>query len=56
VDATNVNELKNAVERVLNDSDLQANMIKNGYEYAQRFTPEYIGESFMSIYNECLNI
>lgn len=56
VDATNVEELKEAILRVLNDEDLQSTMIKQGYDYAQRFTPQYIGNSFMSIYKQCLNI
>jgi glycosyltransferase involved in cell wall biosynthesis len=55
VDANNVEELKQAIQLVLSDDDLQASMIKQGYDYAQRFTPQYIGNSFMAIYNQCLN-
>lgn len=54
VDATSIYELKQAVITVLSDGNLRARMIQQGHQYAQRFTPEYIGKSFMNIYNQCL--
>ncbi len=55
VDANNIDEVKQAIITVLSNDDLRTKMIQNGYQYAQRFTPEYIGKSFMSIYRHCLN-
>jgi glycosyltransferase involved in cell wall biosynthesis len=55
VDASNIDEVKQAIIQVLSDDALRTKMIHNGYQYAQRFTPEYIGSSFVSIYWHCLN-
>ena len=55
VDPNNIDELHTAIKTVLTDKTLRDNMATQGYEYAQRFTPEYIGESFDTIYNELLD-
>lgn len=55
VDPQSPEALKAAIEKVLSTETQRTQMIQNGYQYAQRFTPEYIGNSFMSIYRDCLN-
>lgn len=55
INPNNVDELHEAIKTVLSDKVLRDNMIAQGYEYAQRFTSEYIGASFNTIYNELLS-
>ncbi len=55
VDATNIDEVKQAIKTVIGDDALRSKMVEDGYRYAQRFTPEYIGKSFMSIYGHSIN-
>lgn len=55
VDPNSVDDIRKAIKTILSNKELRDNMITQGYEYAKRFTPEYIGKSFDTIYNELLN-
>ncbi|MBL7112623.1 MAG: glycosyltransferase family 1 protein, partial [Bacteroidales bacterium] len=48
----NVDELGEAVVKVLNDSELRKRMIEKGYNHAQSFRENVIAENIMKVYEE----
>lgn len=50
VDSKNVEELGEAIKRVLNDSELQKKMISEGFEFVQKFKEEFIVSDLMNLY------
>jgi glycosyltransferase involved in cell wall biosynthesis len=50
VDPLNPNEIKEAVQQILSDEDLQNKMIDEGYSYAQNFTDKKIAHNLMKVY------
>lgn len=55
INPTNIEEIKKAIETVSNNTELQSKMIKNGFEYAQRFNDEVIATNFNKVYTNLLN-
>ncbi len=55
VDPTNAKELAGAVEKVLDSSALQKNMIERGYDYAlNNFSPEKTARDTMAVYRKAM--
>ena len=50
-DPYNVEEIKMAIEKINNDSDLRLKMIDKGFEYAQKFNDDAIAKTFKNVYN-----
>ncbi len=50
VDPTDENELQEKIEEVLSSSNLREQMIRDGYEFVQRFNDKDIAENMMKIY------
>ncbi len=48
----NVDELGEAIVKVLNDSELQKRMIEKGYNHAQSFRENVIADNIMKVYEE----
>ncbi|MEM9953591.1 MAG: glycosyltransferase family 1 protein [Chloroflexota bacterium] len=55
VDPYDVEEIANAIRRVLDDSDLRAEMIRRGFEQASRFTWEKSARHLRDIYADVLS-
>lgn len=54
VDATSVDEMLEALEKVLHDNDLRENMIEKGYQHVQKFREEEIAKNIMNVYNKII--
>ena len=50
VDPLNIEQLKNAIGKVLSDSLYRTQIIKNGYEFAQNFREDKIAKNLMKVY------
>jgi len=48
----NVDELGEAIEKVLNDSELRKTMIEKGHEYALKFREDIIAKNIIKVYEE----
>lgn len=51
VNPTSVDELSNAISKVLNDQSLSENMVQNTLQYVQRFTDQNTATNMMNLYN-----
>jgi glycosyltransferase involved in cell wall biosynthesis len=51
VDPRSPEDLRDAIELVLNNETKRAQMIQQGFLYAERFTPAYIANSFAEVYD-----
>lgn len=54
VDTKNVEELADAMERILSDRKLTADMIRDGYDYAGRFHAKTTSDQLNSLYNSLI--
>ncbi|HIP48875.1 MAG TPA: glycosyltransferase family 1 protein [Lutibacter sp.] len=50
-DSYDIKELQNKIELIKNDSQLKNRMIKNGYNFVQKFNDEHIAKYFNSVYS-----
>jgi len=55
VDPLNVDELGEAIIRVLSDKNLSNTMVENGYVHAQKFSNMIIAQQVMDLYQEVVN-
>jgi glycosyltransferase involved in cell wall biosynthesis len=55
VDPHNVDEIFNAIKKILFDPGLQAEMKEKGYLHAQKFSNSIISQQIMELYNEISN-
>jgi glycosyltransferase involved in cell wall biosynthesis len=55
VDPSNIDELSDAIDRVLSDSSLRNKMIEKGLKYAGKFNQEAMAHSIMKVYEKALN-
>lgn len=53
IDPENVEELAQAILKVLNDTELQTRMCENGHLYVQKFNDRIQAEQLMKIYRQC---
>lgn len=56
VDPRSPEDLKGAIELVLNNETQRTEMIQQGFLYARKFTPEYIANSFAEVYEGLIAI
>ena len=54
IDPTAPEAIAEAIDRVLSDQQLRANMIENGFNYAQQFRGEPLTEQLVKVYQEIL--
>lgn len=54
VDPTNIEEIRQAINRLLTNPEAGNKIAKQGYEYVQRFNDEIISKKIMEIYHEVL--
>lgn len=52
IDPENVDQLTNAISKLLEDNTLREKVINEGYAYAQNFTNEKIAKNLMGVYNK----
>ncbi len=50
VESGNIEELGIAIQKLLNDSELKDKMIKDGYDYVQKFKEEKVARNIMNVY------
>ncbi len=55
VDPLNVEELKDAIFKVLNDPELREKMVVTGREHVKKFSDEFIAEQYMALYRTLLS-
>ncbi len=54
VDAGSIEEIRNAVQRLISEPALRETMVNRGFENIKRFHPEMIGKRFASIYEQII--
>ena len=55
VDTSNIDELSDAIDRVLTDSGLRKKMIEKGLKHAREFEPEVVAGNMMKVYQSVLD-
>lgn len=54
IDPLNIDEMANAIDKVMQDDALRTDMVQKGLEQAQKFTPEKCAASVMDVYKKLL--
>lgn len=54
VDPNNIEEMAEAIKKVIEDSELRQRMIKNGFEYAQNFNDDKVAKNIINSYQKVL--
>lgn len=55
IDAFSVEELKDAIVRLLSDQKLREKMVLSGREHVKKFSDEFIADQYMSLYRSLLS-
>ena len=55
VDPSNIDELSDAIDRVLSDSSLRKKMVEKGLKHASKFNREAMAHNLMKVYEKTLN-
>lgn len=56
VSPNNSEELTNAINKVLNDEELQQTMKQKGFQYVQRFNDDVVSQQLMNCYKKTLSV
>ena len=54
IDPLNVEQLKEAILKVLSDSSLSEKMVKDGYDFALNFREDNIAKNLINVYNQAI--
>lgn len=55
INPDNVDDLIDAINKILSDKKIKEQMIINGYEYAKKFSDDKIAENIMNVYKTVMN-
>ena len=55
INPLDVSDIKDAIQKVLSDDELQIKMKRKGFQYVQRFNDENIATNFVKLYTNLLN-
>jgi glycosyltransferase involved in cell wall biosynthesis len=50
INPTSVDEVANAIRKILDDKELQQKMTNDGFKYVQKFTDETIAKNVIKVY------
>jgi len=55
IDPNSIDNLIEAINKILSDNDLKNKMIVDGYEHAKKFSDDKIAENIMAVYKKVMN-
>jgi len=54
VDPKNINEIKNAIQNILNNAEIYNQLVRDGFNNIKKFNHEKIAQDYLDIYNELI--